>query len=75
MQPAIFLNDQQRAMLRAAARVGREYDKDNRALAIAIAQVKKTNPSAFWTPDTLILRKFHNAPKFPIPHQFAAVQS
>ena len=75
MEPAILLNDQQRAALRAAARVGREYDKDNRALAIAIAQVKNANPNAFWTPDTLILRKFHHAPKFPIPHQYAAVQS
>jgi len=73
MQPAIFLNDQQRAMLRAAAMVGRDYQHDNKELEIAIAKIKSANPGAFYTPDTLILRKFWHAPKFPIPHQFAAV--
>jgi hypothetical protein len=69
MQPAILLNDQQRAMLRAAARVGRDYQHDNRELEVAIAQIKSINPGAFYNPDTLILRKFFHAPKFPIPHQ------
>ena len=47
MQPAIFLNDQQRAMLRAAARVGRDYQHDNKELEIAIAKIKSANPGAF----------------------------
>jgi hypothetical protein len=73
MQPAILLNDQQRAMLRAAARVGRNYQHDNKDLEVAIAQLKSINPGAFYTDETLILRKFWHAPKFPIPHQYAAV--
>jgi hypothetical protein len=75
MKPAHFINDQQQALLRGAARVGRDYSIENKALEIAIAQVKNANPNAFWTPDTLILRKFLHEPKFPIPHQYSAVKS
>jgi hypothetical protein len=42
---------------------------ENRELELTIARIRNANPNAFWTPETLILRKFYHRPKFPIPHQ------
>lgn len=69
MKPAHLLDDQQQAQLRSAARVKRDYMHENRDLELAIARIRNANPNAFWTPETLILRKFYHKPKFPIPHQ------
>jgi hypothetical protein len=75
MKTAHYLNDQQQAQLRAAARVGRDYIHENRELELTIARIRNANPNAFWTPETLILRKFYHAPKFPIPHQSSEVNA
>lgn len=67
--PSMWLSDEQRAYLRASAQVGRDYSKENERLNLAIAQVRDQNPSAFWTNETLVLRRFFNEPARPIPHQ------
>lgn len=71
-----MLTDAQKAKLKAASRVKRGYkpydikfDSENKDLDIAIAEIKNENPNAFWTPDTLILRRFFHEPKFPIPYR------
>jgi hypothetical protein len=71
-----MLTNEQRMKLKNASRIKRNYkqgdvdfNQENLALEIAIAECKSENPQAFLTPDTLILRKFFHKPQFPIPHQ------
>ena len=46
-----------------------DWSVPNPKLEIAIAEIRNQNPDAFWTPETLILRRFFDEPKFPIPHR------
>lgn len=71
-----MLTEEQRKKLMKASRVQRGYkqgdvdfNQDNFALDLAIAECKMENPRAFVTSDTLILRRFYHKPLFPIPCQ------
>jgi hypothetical protein len=74
-----MLTEIQRAKLKAASRIKRGYKRgdidfsnDNKDLDIAIAEIRNENPAAFWTQETLILRRFLIKPKFPIPYRSPA---
>ena len=71
--PAIWLTDEQRAHIRAAAKVGRDYIKPNERLELVITQTKNQNPSAFLTEKDLPLRKFFHTPQMPIPYHSSVV--
>lgn len=62
-----------KAMLRAAAKINRDYAAGNPALDRAIAKIRGANPDAFWMPEMLPLRRFFHRPKDladgPVPHQ------
>lgn len=73
--PAIWLTDEQRAQLRAASKVGRDYTKPSERLELAITQVSNQNPSAFLTDKDLPLRRFFNEPSRPIPHQSFVIRN
>jgi hypothetical protein len=64
-----MLTIEQKLRLKMAVRVPADYTKENKELDRVIAQIKSESPSLYWTPDTLILRKFFNRPKYPIPCQ------
>lgn len=77
-----MLTEAQRAKLKAASRVKRGYkpydvkfDSENTDLDIAIAEIRNENPAAFWTQETLILRRFYHKPLFPIPHRSFEVEA
>jgi hypothetical protein len=46
-----------------------DWSIPNQKLEIAIAEIRNENPDAFWTPETLILRRFVDEPKLPIPNR------
>lgn len=69
MKPYITLTAQQRARLAAAVRTNSDWSKDNTELDIVIAELKHENPGAFYREDTLILRRFYDEPRFPIPYR------
>ena len=71
-----MLTDVQKQKLKNASRIKRGYKQgdvdfngDNFSLDLAIAECKMENPGAFWTSETLILRRFYHKPLFPIPCQ------
>lgn len=64
-----MLTSEQKLRLKMAVRVPPDYTKDNEELNRAIAQTKSESPHLYWTPETLILRKFFHKPKYPIPCQ------
>lgn len=71
--PFIWLTEEQRAQLRAASQLGRDYTKPNERLELVITQIMAQNPSAFLTDKDLPLRKFFTAPQMPIPYQSAVM--
>lgn len=73
--PAIWLTDEQRAQLRSASKVGRDYTKPNERLELAITQIKNQNPSAFLTDKDLSSRRFFNEPQMPIPYQSYVIRN
>lgn len=66
---ADIFSGRQKKMLNEARRAIPDYQKDNKNLDIAIAQIKSESPHLFWTPDTLILRRFFDQPAAVIPYR------
>lgn len=73
--PNIWLTEEQRNHIRAAAQLGRDYTKPNERLELAITQIKNQNPSAFLTEKDLLLRQFFNEPLQPIPYHAFVIRS
>ena len=73
--PHIWLTEEQRNHIRAAAQLGRDYTKPNERLELAITQIKNQNPSAFLTDKDLPLRQFFNEPLQPIPYHAFVIRS
>lgn len=73
--PHIWLTEEQRNHIRAAAQLGRDYTKPNERLELAITQIKNQNPSAFLTEKDLLLRQFFNEPLQPIPYHAFVIRS
>ena len=70
---ADIFTDNQKKRLNAARRPVMDFE-NNKELDIVIAQIKSESPHLFWTPDTLILRKFFDQPLAAIPYRSHVMQ-
>jgi hypothetical protein len=62
------LTSAQRSKLMDAPK-SHDWSVPNQKLEIIIAEIRNENPNAFWTPETLILRRFIDEPKFGVPNR------